>query len=170
MKQLAGLIMKKSLISLVIIVAAVLVAGCGAEEAPLAETGGGSADGAPVTLSAQLAELERVIRERGLTYDEQLTALQTMLQERRQDYQTEIDTANTQLESYQTLINQYQTEEQMLNEQINQLEQTQAERQITYQVQLQQTQIQYENRSAELQAQIANTRNALAEANAQLGH
>ena len=125
----------------------------------------------PVILPAALdmSQVEANLAQREAIYQGQITQLDQALQTRQTSYQLQIQTLSSQVETLQNQLNDLQTQEQNLLAQLAELETGRAERLAIYQTQLEQARNQYNQRYAEMQAQLNEAQTRLAEVNAQLG-
>ena len=122
-----------------------------------------------VVAPVDTSQLEAAVAEREAVYLAQIDELNRVLQERQNIYQTQIQELSNQITTTPEQLGQLQAQERILPARITQLETTRSERQATYQEQLAQLQNQYNERIAQLQAQLSEAQIRLAEANAQLG-
>ena len=116
-----------------------------------------------------LQALEATSADRSLTYQEQISALQTLQTERESAYQAELNNAQVQQQAYQTALAQVEESLTTLNQQITALETALTERQINYPSQLQQAQTQADAQFEQLQGEVTQARQALAQIQLQLG-
>jgi len=125
----------------------------------------------PVLTQAQTdsIQIETTLAEREATYRTQIDILNQSLEERQATYQAQIQELTGQIVTAQNQLNELKGQEQNVLAQVVQLESARAERLAAYQGQLEQTQIQYNERFGQLQAQLNEARTKLGEANAQLG-
>lgn len=137
-----------------------------AVEAPAGDT---AATQIVVPAPPEAGQLEAVLAEREAMYQAQLQELDQTLQERQAAYQAQLQTLAGQATAAQNQLAELQAQEQEMSAQLANLQNTRNERLATYQAQLQQAQNQYTQRYTQLQTQLAEARNRLAEANAQLG-
>ncbi len=119
--------------------------------------------------SAQIATVQQTTAERAAQYEQRIQELQSTINARQTEYQVQIEVAAKQLNTYRQAIAQKEENLAALNTQADELNTALAERQTTYQTQLTQTQMGFEQRKAQFVAQLQEAQAALSAAWSQLG-
>jgi len=119
--------------------------------------------------AAQIASVQQTTAERTAQYEQRIRELQKTITARQNEYQVQIETATKQLNTYQQAIAQKEENLAALNTRADELNTALAERQTTYQTQLTQTQMGFEQRKAQFVAQLQEAQAALSAAWSQLG-
>lgn len=117
----------------------------------------------------EVAALQAAFAQREAAYQEQLAQLNQAYVERQRLYQQQLEEMNRRLATVQQQVQALRNQEETLRQQLNQLQSLRKERQAQYQSQLIQMRIEYTNRANAINAQLADVRARLAEANAMLG-
>ncbi len=118
---------------------------------------------------ASVEQAQAAMAEREAEYQARLAELERLAQEREAEYQARLEEADAQIGNYQTQFEQMAEGTAAHQAQITELEQALQERYTLFEARRQEFEVQRKERLGQLQAQLAEGKTKLQEANAQLG-
>jgi len=124
----------------------------------------------PQAMADMQQQLQRLFNDRERSYQQQIAQLNQAIADHQKAYQTQLQTLTTQVTNGQQLLQQSKEQVKAYQQQVDKLASVRNENQGQYQGQLQDLQKQYDDRYAQITAQIAAVQAKLDEANQTLGH